>query len=63
MTLRQKIGITLGVTGILINVVHFALFFISDKPERYHEHGWIVGFGLILTLGGLLLLLDKKQAR
>ena len=62
MTLRQKIGITLGVTGISINVVHFALFFISDKPERYHEHGWIVGFGLTLTLGGLILL-DKKQER
>ena len=62
MTLRQKIGIAASAIGILINVVHFALFFISDKPERYHEHGWIVGFGLILTLGGLLLLLDKKQA-
>jgi len=63
MTLRQKIGIAASAVGILVNVVHFALFFISDTPERYHEHGWIVGFGLILTLGGLLLLLDKKQER
>jgi len=62
MILRQKIGIAASAIGILINVVNFALFFISDKPERYHEHGWVVGFGLILPLGGLLLLLDKKQA-
>lgn len=62
MTLRQQIGIAASAIGILINVVHLALFFLSDKPERYHEHGWFVGFGLILTLGGLLLLLDKKQA-
>ena len=62
MTLRQRIGIAASAIGILINVVNFVLFFISDKPERYHKYGWIVGFGLILTLGGLLLLLDKKQA-
>lgn len=62
MTLRQQIGIAASAIGILINIVHFALFFLSDKAERYHNHGWIVGFGLILALGGLLLLLDKKQA-
>ncbi len=61
MTLRQEIGIISSAVGILINVVHFALFFISDKPERNHEHGWVVGFGLILAIGGLLLLLDKKK--
>lgn len=61
MTLRQVIGITISTVGILINAVHFALLFFSDKPEKYHDHIWIVGFGVILALGGILLLMDKKQ--
>jgi protein-S-isoprenylcysteine O-methyltransferase Ste14 len=63
MTVRQEIGIAASAIGILINVVHFALFFFSATPEKYHDHIWIVGFGFVLTIGGLLLLLDKKQER
>lgn len=61
MTLRQEIGIAAAAIGILINVVHFALLFFSDKAEKYHDHIWIVGLGVILALGGVLLLMDKKQ--
>ncbi len=61
MTLRQEIGIAAGAIGILINVVHFALVFFSEKPEKYHDHIWIVGFGVVLALGGVLLLMDKKE--
>jgi hypothetical protein len=58
MTVRQEIGIAASAIGILINVVHFALFFFSATPEKYHDH-----IGFVLTIGGLLLLLDKKQER
>lgn len=61
MTWRQVIGIIISTVGILINVVHFVLLFFSEKPEKYHNHIGIVGFGAILALGGLLLLIDKKQ--
>ena len=61
MTVRQKIGVTLGLTGILINVVHFALFFVSDKSEKYHGHELVIGFGFVLALVGVMLLIDKKQ--
>lgn len=61
MTLRQEIGIAAGAIGILINVIHFALLFLSDKPEKYHDHIGIVGLGAILALGGVLLLMDKEK--
>ncbi|MDQ3750920.1 MAG: hypothetical protein M3367_18165 [Acidobacteriota bacterium] len=63
MTLRKEIGVILGLTGILINVVHLALFFFSDKPEKYHGHELVIGFGIVLALVGVMLLIDKKQER
>lgn len=63
MTLRQEIGITLGLTGILINVAHFALFFFSARPEKYHGHELVIGFGIVLTLVGVALMVDKKPER
>ena len=63
MTLRREIGIAASLIGILINVVHFALLWFSDKPEKYHDHIGTVGFGAVLALGGLLLLIDTKKDR
>lgn len=63
MIVRQEIGITLGLTGILINVGHLALFFFSDKPEKYHGHDLVIGFGIVLALVGVPLTVDKKQER
>lgn len=63
VTLRQKIGIWLGLTGILINAAHFALFFFSDKPEKYHEHELVIGVGIVLALIGVALTIDEKQER
>lgn len=63
VTLRQKIGITLGLTGILINVAHFVLFFFSDKPEKYHGHESVIGIGIVLALIGVALTVDEKQER
>ncbi len=63
MTLRQEIGITLALTGILINLGHLALFFFSAQPEKYHGHELIIGFGFVLALVGVALMIDKKQER
>lgn len=63
MTLRQKIGITFGVTGILINVAHFLLFFFSERPEKYHDHELVIGFGIVLALVGVALMVDNKQGQ
>lgn len=63
MTVRQEIGITLALTGILINVGHLALFFFSDKPEKYHGHELVIGFGIVLALIGVALTIDEKQER
>ncbi len=60
MGLRQYIGAVLGISGILINIVHFVMLFFSDKPEKYHDHFWIVGVGVLMAIGGLLLMSDKK---
>lgn len=63
ITLRQKIGITLGLTGILINVAHFGLFFFSAQSEKYHGHELVIGFGIVLALVGVALMVDKKRER
>lgn len=61
MTLRQEIGIACGLTGILINLGHFLLFFVSGQAEKYHGHELVIGFGIVLVLFGVILLTDKKQ--
>jgi len=61
MKLRQEIGIACGLTGILINIGHFALFFVSGQTERYHGHELVIGIGVVLALIGVMLLIDKKQ--
>lgn len=63
MTLRQEIGVALALTGILINVGHFILFFFSAGPEKYHGHEPVIGFGIVLALVGAALTVDKKQER
>lgn len=63
MTLRQEIGVILGLIGVLANTAHFALLFVSAKPEKYHGHELVVGFGIVLALVGLMLLIDRKQER
>lgn len=62
-TLQQKIGITLGLTGILINVAHLVLFFFSAQQEKYHGHELVVGSGIVLALIGVVLMIDEKQER
>lgn len=63
MTWRQEIGIVLGLTGILINVGHLALFFFSANSEKYHGHELVIGFGIVLALIGVALMIDEKRER
>lgn len=63
MTLRQKIGIAFAIAGILINVAHFALFFFSDEPEKYHGHELVIILGIALVLVGVAMTVDNKQER
>ena len=60
ITLRQQLGIMLGLIGTLFNIAHFVSIFFSDKPEKYHGHELVVVFGTALALIGLVLMIEEK---
>lgn len=61
MSKRRITGIVMALIGLLMTMGHFVLEGLSNVPERYHGHTWVVAIGVVLMLGGFILLTGSKE--
>ena len=60
MSKRRIAGIVTALVGLVLTMGHFVLESLSNVPERYHGHEWVVAVGVVLMLIGFVLLSGGK---